>query len=132
MKSKFDKIAKKAEEFEREQQKALAERKAKIKIAGRNMLGIKGAVKTKKPQRKSKVARGIEMICVIVAGIIALAVVNLNIWPFSLINGGEKDLSAFSAVLTFLVIALPLFIIGILITRPTIKRLEKKYGKQAW
>jgi hypothetical protein len=132
MSKRFDDIAKKTEELASKQRRSVEEKKAKMNVSARNILGMSKAKKKKKERPKSKVARGMEALVVIISVVIAFGVVNINIWPFDLINGGEEDLNTKSEITLFFIVAIPLFITGILITKPIIKRLEEKYGEQAW
>lgn len=132
MSNRFNKIADKVEEIADKKRKDINEKKAKLKVTGRSVLGIKGKVKSGKLTPKSKVARGMQMLCMIIAGVIALLAVSLNIWPLNLFNGADADMGIKMKLLSFIVVAMPVYIIAALIARPYIKSLEKKYGKQAW
>lgn len=122
----IDKLSAKADDTLAKQRKAVEETKAKVKASGLAITGKKyKAPKTAKQKRPpSKVARGMQTLCVIVSVLLAILLVKLDIWPVSLLNG--------RGVVPVIIVTLPLFIVCMLIAQPIIKRLEKKYGEQAW
>ncbi len=132
MSNPFDNISQKADELIEKNRRSIEENKAKLKSKANVLIGTKTSTKPKKAQPKSKVARGMEVICALFAIGVTLLVLNLNVWPFSLINGGDRTLSTTERIVLFFGIGLALFFAGVAIVRPLIKRLEVKYGKQAW
>jgi hypothetical protein len=63
---------------------------------------------------------------------IAAIVVSVNVWPFSLLNGGDRPIGPIHQSILFILVCTFFYLVGLAIVRPVIKRLEKKYGKQAW
>lgn len=132
MSNRFDKIANKVEDIADKQRKIADDKKAKIKVTGRRLLGIKGKAKSRKSPPKSKVARGMHVLFAIIASVISLIAVNINVWPFNLFNGADREVGFGMKLVTFLIFAIPLYIVFSLLMQRSIKELEKKYGKQAW
>jgi hypothetical protein len=132
MSSRFEKIAQKTDELAGNNRRALNDARAKIALSANKKLGKK-VFRTKiKSKPKSKVARGMELFCGIIAAGLALLIININIWPFTLINGGGRDLSISHAALLFIGLLVSFWLLGLYIVRPIAKRLEAKYGEQAW
>jgi hypothetical protein len=132
MSSPFENISKKTDELVDKQRRSIDNNKAQLKAKANSILGIKAGKSSKKSKPKSKVERGMEVMCALIAIGIALIVLNVNAWPFSLLNGGEIEIGFFQKLLLFFGIGISMFLLGMAIVRPIIKRLEAKYGKQAW
>lgn len=132
MSNRFDKISDKVDGIADKRRKIVDEKKATIRVAGRKFLGKKGKGKPSKSTPKSKVAKGMHVLFAIIASVISLIAVSINVWPFNLFNGAGEEVGVGVTLVTFLIIAIPVYILLALFMRGKIIALEKKYGKQAW
>lgn len=132
MNSHFENISKKTDELVEKNRRSIDENKAKLKSQANKVLGTKSNTKTKKSTPKSKVARGMEVLVGFISIAIAAVVVSINVWPFSLLNGGDRPIGPIHQAILFILVCAFVYLVGLAIVRPIIKRLETKYGKQAW
>lgn len=132
MSNPFENISKKTDELVEKNRRSIDDSKAKLKSQANKVLGTKSTTKTKKSAPKSKVARGMEVLCGFISIGIAAAVVSINVWPFSLLNGGDRPIGPIHKAILFILVCAFIYLVGLAIVRPIIKCLEKKYGKLAW